>query len=828
MYTDLGGPPKTPLSVSERPATIPSAASPYHRIRSDSTLAFMDETIKKYSRKLRKLRAYTCAAFSAVEKLIKDYDKTQQNAIDWAQKRLVMDGAFMGWIKNQTDEDKAKMDIRIIEIIGHAGAKFGCVLLPSKYLKDFTIGAFRMVIKLPCGRALPSRDMFVTPRIPRQKANNAGSKHFLKTFWAHALTRGREHTNPQLFEKGEEVHVSGLPGTPYGRVLRLENRSSRDNLQGPSETFEIDASDDEPLTTKKRRRHKIPAGEPKVKRKRESEPGTAIASSAPAQRTRAFGPKSKAKLSPPSKQRRASSPGPRKVEGTRQFSLTKLTDTDAEGELDMDVFGEAEVEEELMQMSPDDPDARDIPNSHSDPAKVNGTIVEFEDLPSYSPDIQDTIEVSQVIVEDGHLSVDEGRSSPDPLFDSISQSGNDEGSRSPVEPAVPFHRARAANPLVKFIDAAPLMDKASGVVNPAKTRLISGQPSNSSRDSGSNASQKARPKPGPGGRSSASRGKNRSSLLTAVKGGLTSVKGRFEPAKDVREEPEPIENAPSPSHLTEHEFAITSWSDEDAAGETDHEHLATAPLTDQMGPASNHAPAPIPVPSGQELLEIAGLKSDAAALPDFEDEANVERPPQPTNAISVDTLADDVPTEDAASPATMTVEDEAARKSLAEAKEQLFPSVQTTASVTSISSSSWKTSKDNTIFGPMYKLQEPAKLARLTLIQGEDFWGNNTNLSAPLAGLTAPLHWRTALEFQPVSCWKVYMHRVARKIELPFPLPPRQNWPEQNWLQLLNMRVAPRWAVHCNTVNLQRGHKRLKDNQYKHMSRLTSRETFPI
>ncbi|KAG2157212.1 hypothetical protein DEU56DRAFT_763478 [Suillus clintonianus] len=536
-----------------------------------------------------------------------------------------------------------------------------------------------------------------------EKSFTAGSKHFLKTFWTHALTRGREHTNPQLFEKGEEVHVSGFPGASP----RLENRSNRDNLQGPSETFENDASDDEPLTTKKRRRRTKPAGEPKAKRKRESEPGTA--GNAPAQRTRAFGPKSKAKLSPPAKQRRASSPGHRKVEGTRQFSLTKLTDTDAEGELDMDVFGEAEVEEELMQMSPDDPDARDIPNSHSDPVKVNGTIVEFEDLPSYSPDIQDTIEVSQVIAEDGLLSVDEGRSSPDPLFDSISQSGNDEGSRSPAEPAVPFHRARAANPLVKFIDTAPLMDKASGVVNPAKTRLISGQPSSSSRDSGSNASQKARPKPGPGGRTSASRGKNRSSLLTAVKGGLTSVKGRFGPAKDVREEPEPIEDAPAPSHLTEHEFAITSWSDEDAAGETDHEHLATAPLTDQMAPASNHAPAPIPVPSGQELLEIAGLKSDAAALPDFEDEANVERPPQLTNATSVDTLADDVPTEDAASPATMTVEDEAARKSLAEAKEQLFPSVQATASVTSISSSSWKTSKDNTIFGPMYKLQEPAQ-----------------------------------------------------------------------------------------------------------------------
>ncbi|KAG2356209.1 hypothetical protein BDR07DRAFT_1464154 [Suillus spraguei] len=497
-----------------------------------------------------------------------------------------------------------------------------------------------------------------------------GSKHFLNNFWAHALTRGRDHTNPLLFERGEEVHASGFPG----EGPRLENTSSRDNLQGPSETLD-DASDDEPLTTKKRRRHQKPAGEPRAKRKRESEPGTAR--NASTQRVRAFGPKSKAKLSPPAKQRRASSPGPR---GMRQLSLTKLTDTDAEGELDMELFGEVEeVEEELMQRTPDDPDARDISNSHADPPKVNGTIVEFEDLRSYSPDLQDTIEVSQVLTEDIILSAGEGRSSPDPLFDSPSQLQNGEGS-PPVEPALPLHRTRAANHLVKFIDAVPLTDKDSG----AKTRLISGQTLSSSQDSGSHASNKTRPKPAPAGRSVGSRDKNRSSLLTVVKGGLTSVKGRFGRAKDVREEPQP--------------------SDEDAAGETDHEHQAIAPSAEQM------EPAPVPVPSGQELLEIAGLKSDADVLPDFEDEANIEQPPEPTSIISVEALADDEgPTEDVASPATLTVENEAARKSLAEAKEQLFPSVQASASVTSISSSSWKTSKDNTIFGPMYKLQEPAQ-----------------------------------------------------------------------------------------------------------------------
>ncbi|KAG1891116.1 hypothetical protein F4604DRAFT_1704350 [Suillus subluteus] len=528
-----------------------------------------------------------------------------------------------------------------------------------------------------------------------------GSKHFLKTFWAHALTRGRDHTNPLLFETGEEVHVSGFPGASP----RPENKSSRGNLQGPSETFQDDASDDEPLTTKKRRRRQKATGEPRAKRKRESEPGTA--GNVSTQQVRAFGPKSKAKSSPLAKQRRASSPGPR---GARQISLTKLTDTDAEGELDMELFGEVEeVAGELMQISPDDPDTQDVPNSHVEPPKVNGTIVEFEDLRSYSPDIQDTIEVSQVLTEDVILSADEGRSSPDPLFDSPSQSRNDEGFESSAEPVVPHHRARAANPLVKFIDPAPLMDKNSGAAIPAKTRLISGQPSSSSQESGSHASHKTRPKPAPSGRSVGPRGKNRSSLLTAVKGGLTSVKGRFGRAKDVREELQSIEDAPAPSHLPEHDFAITSLSDEDAAGETDHEHQATASLVDQMEPMSTPAPAPLPVPSGQELLEIAGLKPDADALPDFEDEANVEQPPQPTDVTSVETLADDVPTEDAASPATLTVEDEAARKSLAEAKEQLFPSVQASASVMSISSSSWKTTKDNTIFGPMYKLQEPAQ-----------------------------------------------------------------------------------------------------------------------
>ncbi|KIK32034.1 hypothetical protein CY34DRAFT_761378 [Suillus luteus UH-Slu-Lm8-n1] len=210
------------------------------------------------------------------------------------------------------------------------------------------------------------------------------------------------------------------------------------------------------LTTKKRRRNQKPTGEPRAKRKRESEPGTA--GNASTQRMRAFGPKSKARSSP--------------------------------------------------LISPDDPDARDIPNSHADLPEVNGTLVQFDDLRSYSPDIQDTIEFSR-------------RTRDVALFDSPSQSRNSEGPKSPAETAVPAHRTRAANPLVKFIDAVPSMGKNSRAVIPAKTRLVSGQPSISSKNNGSQASHKTRPKPAPGGRFG---GKNRSSLLIAVKGGLTSGK----------------------------------------------------------------------------------------------------------------------------------------------------------------------------------------------------------------------------------------------------------------------------------------------------------------
>ncbi|OAX38924.1 hypothetical protein K503DRAFT_865793 [Rhizopogon vinicolor AM-OR11-026] len=530
-----------------------------------------------------------------------------------------------------------------------------------------------------------------------EKSFSGGSKHFVKTFWANALTRGRDHTNPSNFEKGEEVYTAEA-------TAHLENSYSGPNPQElPFERSEDAASDDELLTSKKRRIRRKPVGEPKAKRKRQSEP--VFTGSASVQRERVFGPKSKATSPKSKKQRRVSSPGPSNVEAKLRLSLTNMTDTDAVGELDTDVFGEAkEVEDELMLISPDGHDTPDIPESHAGPAKVDGTTMVFQDLKRYSPDFQNTIEVTQV--EDETHPVDEDRSSPDPLFDSPSEPGNRERSQSSAEPTMPFHRARVAKPLVQLIDT-PQLVKNPGAAISAKARLMSRQSSGSSQDaSNSNGISKMRPKPGPSRSSAGSLGKNRSSLLTAGKGGLTSLKGRFRPTKDVKEEIEPIEDAPSPSHVIERGVAITSWSDEDAAGETDHEHQEMVPFTEQMEAASTHDPIPALVPSAHELLEIAGLQPDGDMLPDFED-ANVQQLPQPANTSSVETSAGG-PSEDAP-PSTMTAEDKAAETSLAEATEHLFPSVQTTSLILPIRTSSWKTSKDNTIFGRMYKIPEPVQ-----------------------------------------------------------------------------------------------------------------------
>jgi hypothetical protein len=84
-----------------------------------------------------------------------------------------------------------------------------------------------------------------------------------------------------------------------------------------------------------------------------------------------------------------------------------------------------------------------------------------------------------------------------------------------------------------------------------------------------------------------------------------------------------------PSRVAERDLTITSWSDEDATGETDHEHQGTAPSAKQIEAACSPDPI-VPAPSGYELLKLAGLDPDVDVLPAFEDGATVEQPPLTT------------------------------------------------------------------------------------------------------------------------------------------------------------------------------------------------------
>ncbi|KAK0196938.1 hypothetical protein F5146DRAFT_1013477 [Armillaria mellea] len=137
-------------------------------------------------------------------------------------------------------------------------------------------------------------------------------------------------------------------------------------------------------------------------------------------------------------------------------------------------------------------------------------------------------------------------------------------------------------------------------------------------------------KPGPGRSSAGIITKSKSSLLTFTKGGLQSVKGKYVPEKR-----------------------------DERVHDTDVEMAAVEPA--EPNP-------PLPPPTGEELLNLAGLDAEAAKkLDDYEDEPESNSPT-------------------------------AAQSSLALAKEKLLP----TGSVTSNNANApWKSTISNTIFGPL-------------------------------------------------------------------------------------------------------------------------------
>lgn len=322
--------------------------------------------------------------------------------------------------------------------------------------------------------------------------------------------------------------------------------------------------------------------------------------------------------------RRASSPGPRRMISRRLPSVTD-SELDAEGEIDPDIeIDSREVEDALMQSSVEDGDER---SRKQESVAKNGSgtrdIAVFDDLEHFHGG--QPIEIEQTNLEDMEVtcmvSAPEAEhsptqkrgsptpSSPDPLFDSPPHSKATTRERS-EDSSVPFHRARAANPLVKIMEAPVPQTSATAIT--AKARLMTMPTAGASGAVPVRATAKRGRggKPGPGRLSANLLTKNRSSLLTATKGKLSTVKGTFTPANTTRDQPEEIEEVPPAWETGESGLAITSWSDGDAVGVTDGDHVSRASAD--------------PKPSGMELLKLAGVENDAT-LPDFEEATPQEK-----------------------------------------------------------------------------------------------------------------------------------------------------------------------------------------------------------
>lgn len=366
----------------------------------------------------------------------------------------------------------------------------------------------------------------------------------------------------------------------------------------------------------------------------------------------------------PAKRRRASSPGLRKSAPKRMPSASD-SQLDADGETDPDVV---EVEDELMQVSPEDPEEDNASTRHAAPASgsADGSKkISFDDLEHFysgNPIDIDQHADEQVavqkpgsrppapspppaavddVVPDSQAPTSPALSSSDPLFGSPPRL-SEEVPESQRDSPLPPHRARVANPRIKLIDTTTpdTIGKQSRIT--AKARLISVQTTDSPSTSGSSGVVKRGSKPGPGRSSAGLVGtKNRSSLLTATKGALKSVKGKFAGTTVERDQTEEIEEASAAHGRTqEDKLLITSWSDDNLAVDKDHQ-------------VSN--PQPDLPPSGDELLKLAGLQTDMETLPDYEDDSATQPQDVETKGSSL-TLA---PTEEglAKSPVEGVMED---------------------------------------------------------------------------------------------------------------------------------------------------------------------------
>ncbi|KAG8217700.1 hypothetical protein J3R82DRAFT_5856 [Butyriboletus roseoflavus] len=556
-----------------------------------------------------------------------------------------------------------------------------------------------------------------------------GSEHILESFWERIDTGGRDISDATAFKKGEELLISGPPGR---KGLKRKANPAKTQLSPSSKDIpspngaSISAP---PLGPRKRRRVQITAvdewGLPKPKRR--------VSTAAP--ENGAISAKSP-------KRRRVSSPGPRKSAPKRLPSAGD-SQLDADGETDPDIV---EVEDELMQVSAED--AEEDTAGAQDLATASGSVnghkkISFDDLEHFYSD--NPIDIDQNTDESVTAPKPEARpqlqspppttfpppddttsesqllpsptlSSPDPLFDSPSRFF-EKAPEIQKDPMLPHHRARVANPLVKLIDTTTSETSSRQSRITAKARLMSIHTVEVPSTSGPSRNiAKRGGKPGPSRSSSGLVTRNRSSLLTATKGTLKSIKGNYTGTTLERDVPDEIEDAPVAGGTSGGEkLLVTSWSDEDVV--VDHHHQTM---------------------SGDQLLKLAGLQTDPETLPDYEDDsatqpqkveeihgssltsapAQEELPNQSSVEIiegckasdqvvdaspsvseagqqtSIPVIGDPSDGTDVAPPA-----DEAVKKNIELAKEHLFPSTQSSFNSFGTTQSSFQ----STIFGPLYQ-----------------------------------------------------------------------------------------------------------------------------
>ncbi|KAH7913743.1 hypothetical protein BJ138DRAFT_1177840 [Hygrophoropsis aurantiaca] len=482
------------------------------------------------------------------------------------------------------------------------------------------------------------------------------SEHILDAFWSKINTGGRDIKDHKQFKIGEEFLVTGPPrgkkkAKPKADTSKQAESSAVNSVPSPHKSN----GKDKPQASKKRRNSEVTPEEPAPKRKRTRKPSEKASSG----RLSLSSKKSKATSTQATKRRRASSPGPSRISPKQSQSPLFGPDTDGEDVSDADADGDTdEVADELMTMTPE----RTVQSFAQETEINNDSRPEFDDLVPFCENGM-TIEVEQT---DNVTTM--GEAGPrHPLIDSPLRTNGSIPTPKSVDSTVPSHRARAANPRIKLIDE-PLLGKSMGSAILAKSRFMArnGQGSSSSiaegngdAGVGSTIEQSLIP------RNSASSSKNKSSLLTVRKGALTSVKGKYRPNASSTAE----QSVPSSTGEQDRGFTVTSWSDADADGETDT-GIDIPEVT----------PPPAPVPSGAELLEIAGLRDDVQNLPDFEEEQMPVAPGEAHRTL------------------VKSAEDEATAKRIELAKEQLFPT-QLSSSIPNEARPSWK---ESTIFGAMY------------------------------------------------------------------------------------------------------------------------------